>query len=150
MIRKALKSGNPGGKQTGKPVSIYVHLGNKDKADYPMPQQTTTASDNFTFCLFVDYRQGIARSYYLIPPTIRSVNVTIEEGPPGIKVVEFLDNHLHTFHHAETTVSGILIIKVSEFLDGCCYLRLGNGRLLCISIDKWPALLPPFLRIPPV
>jgi hypothetical protein len=131
--------------KAAKPVSIYVNLANvrAQKEEQPGEQIST---DVYTLILYVDYRHGVARSFYLVPPGIRVVHLIIEDNEPGLKKVEFLDNSLHTLHSAETTDSGVLRIEVGSFLNGCCYLRMENGRLICLSIDQWPYFLPPFLN----
>lgn len=131
-----------GEKKKGKAVTIYVNLGNTGYLSGQAPQ----AADPFTLTLYVDYRHGIARSFYLIPLGARVIHLLIEDDIGNPKVVEFLDSNLQTLHNAETTDSGLLQVQVSEFLNGCCYLRFENGRLLCMSIDKWPNLQPPFMR----
>lgn len=148
MARKAPKYNNAAGKTPGKAVSIYVNLGQTAQMPHDLASQQKTSGmpDSFTACLFVDYRHEVARSFYLIPRGTRQVKITIEHGTPGPKVIEFVDSNLQSLHRTETAVPGTLMINVSEFRNGCCFLRLDNGRLLCISIDKWPDLQPPFMR----
>jgi hypothetical protein len=142
MFRKKLQQKSEGEKI--KPVTIYVNLANARREENQ--PQTQISTDVYTLILYVDYRHGVARSFYLVPPGIKVVHLVIEDNNHAPKQVEYLDNNLYPLHSAETTDSGLLLIKVSSFLNGCCYLRLENGRLICLSVDKWPYFMPPFLN----